>query len=164
MIRIYLVLALIILAFFALRKFLKTPPEVVSSFLKKTGYYAILIVTLFLLITGRLNWLIALIGLFFAFIFRILPLVLRYVPQLHRLWSTIFKNQYQSTSSNQNPKSPGLMTEKEAYEILGLKPFASKEDVILAHRKLMQKNHPDRGGSDYLAAKINLAKKILLKK
>jgi len=51
----------------------------------------------------------------------------------------------------------------EAYKILGLDASASHEEVIKAHKRLMQRMHPDRGGSDYLAAKINTAKDQLIK-
>ncbi|MDB2555048.1 DnaJ domain-containing protein, partial [Porticoccaceae bacterium] len=51
---------------------------------------------------------------------------------------------------------------EEAYKILGLEDGASTEEVIKAHKRLMQRLHPDRGGSDYLAAKINRAKDKLV--
>ena len=54
------------------------------------------------------------------------------------------------------------LTREEALQVLGLEEGASREDIVAAHRKLMQKLHPDRGGNDYLAAKINQAKDFLL--
>jgi hypothetical protein len=64
-------------------------------------------------------------------------------------------------STHQSDYQPGNYTDLtavEAYKVLGLKTGDSVENIIKAHKRLMQRLHPDRGGSDYLAAKINSAK------
>lgn len=50
----------------------------------------------------------------------------------------------------------------EALQILGLQGRPDREEIIAAHRRLIQKLHPDRGGSDFLAARVNQAKDVLL--
>jgi curved DNA-binding protein CbpA len=54
------------------------------------------------------------------------------------------------------------MTRDEAYQVLGLPPGASEAEIRAAHHRLMRTAHPDSGGSDWLATRINLARDVLL--
>ncbi len=68
-----------------------------------------------------------------------------------------------SSHDTPDPNQTSEMSEAQALDILGLEPGAGPEDVKDAHRRMMQKVHPDRGGSTYLATKINAAKDYLIK-
>jgi DnaJ homolog subfamily C member 19 len=59
-------------------------------------------------------------------------------------------------------RSAAGMTRKEAFEVLGLPPNASEIDIREAYHRLMRGAHPDAGGSDWLASRINQARDILL--
>ena len=86
------------------------------------------------------------------------------MERLYRLNSARrdYKNAGKSSANTQG-STGGAITVAEAYDILNLKPGATKQDVHVAYRSLMQKNHPDLGGSEYLAKRVNEARDLLLK-
>ena len=108
--------------------------------------------------TGKLSWIAAVAAAALPFLKRIFSLV-RYLPWLRGTYNT-----YQNTRAGPDAKtSEDSMDFEKARQSLGLGSHPTRDEVISAHRRLIQKIHPDRGGSTYLAQQLNDAKRILLK-
>lgn len=81
---------------------------------------------------------------------------------LDRAYGEAWREEMGEAGGNDATAPAAGMTRDEAYRVLGLAPGASEDQIRAAHRKLMKLSHPDHGGSDYLASKINEAKDLLL--
>lgn len=68
----------------------------------------------------------------------------------------------QSGNGNNSPARVNSMSRSEALKVLGLEESATEQDIRAAHKRLILQTHPDKGGTNYLAAKINEAKDVLL--
>ena len=100
------------------------------------------------------------------FLMRFFPAVITSIPAIFLIlfrWGNFinFVAKVFLRKKSQNFKKEN-MTKKEALEILGLDENASKEEIIKSHQKLIKKNHPDVGGSDWVTKKLNKARDILL--
>lgn len=125
-------------------------------------------ILLVMVVTGKMHWVGAALGALIPFIRTIYGVASQLLP----LWLR-HKNKPQSsqgTTTEPPPTKPQvIMPLQEALDVLGLSGDIEKGEITEtmiqdAHRRLIQKLHPDRGGNDYLAAKINQARDLLLEK
>jgi hypothetical protein len=86
-----------------------------------------------------------------------------FFPQACRLWKGIIEPSEQRSDGETVQHDLSLnLSRQQAFAILGLPEEADAQQIRAAHRRLIQKIHPDKGGSTFLAAQVNQAKEILL--
>ncbi|MBI5451563.1 MAG: hypothetical protein HY940_09435 [Gammaproteobacteria bacterium] len=144
--RVLLIVAVLVALYYGLRWFSRAPTPQARAVI---GRLLVLGLSgLLLLLSVRMhNWLI------------IAGAVLGYIG-----WRVYRQRQQarQDTSTTPPPPQGAAMTRQQALSVLGLQDGADEQSIIDAHRRLIQKLHPDRGGNDFLAAQINEAKRTLL--
>ncbi|WP_461534668.1 DnaJ domain-containing protein [Spongorhabdus nitratireducens] len=100
-------------------------------------------------------------GALTGLLFGIVPLLRRGLSLA--MWASTLKSLFGRRAASSAAVNPGqVMTVEEARELLGVDEQASRQDIIDAHRKLISKVHPDKGGTSGLAARLNQARDCLL--
>ncbi|MGH1485465.1 MAG: hypothetical protein ACRBCI_04540 [Cellvibrionaceae bacterium] len=158
MIKPLLVVIAIAGLFYFIRYIKQQPAEKRPKIFLKYGLYLLAFVLIILVVTGKLHWLAAGIAALLPIAQKLFFLALRVMP---------FLQNWRKKKQSHNAKQPteanfSNMTIAQAKEIFGFDEINSIEQITKRHKELMQKNHPDRGGSDYLAAQINQAKDKLI--
>ena len=176
--RMILLIAVGIFAWLAIQKFKYSPPEQRRKLIIQYVLVALALAAVLLAVTGRLHWVGAAVAVVLPIANRLWRTFGRHLPWIAPLIAKHAKARAEKQQGNQQgkhqekphdgakkekPNSEPQLTVIEARKILCVSANASRDEIIGAHRKLIQKFHPDRGGNDYLASRINAAKALLLK-
>lgn len=190
MIRLLLVLALVGLAVWLVRRARQLDAHQRRQLFTRGALATALVSILLLAATGRLHWLLAAAAAALPLLRHLVRLVGPWLAQtlMHRVHSrrarqqgeqrqSAYRDQHErgrdqhesereqrESGREQRDRRPtgGAMDRAEALATLGLAEGATRQEIITAHRRLIQRLHPDRGGSDHLAARINAAKDALV--
>ena len=146
------------LAAYYYKRWQALPKEQRNAAGKKYILYGLIAVLLIMVASGRAHWIMGVLAGLLAIASRAAQFV-QYVPLFKKIYDDLNGNTAQTGAT---PQTNQAMTRQDAADILGVDVNASSEEVRTAHKKLMQKIHPDRGGSDALAKQINQAKDILM--
>ena len=158
MILILWILGIVIVALLV-RLLLNKAPTHGKPFLLRAGVVAILLLAIGLALSGLWPVAMSLLGGLVVYgrplmrAFGIWQMIKRFRPKI--------KDSSDGGSSGSSNAS--VMDKPQARQILEVGDNASYEEILSAHKRLMAKNHPDKGGSTYIASQINQAKDILLK-
>lgn len=157
--RLILLAAFVLLYFYCRNRLKNTPStqrkQLILSWLLWLAVAAVVVMA----ITGRLHWIGGLLAI-------TVPFVRQFI--LWFIQKRLGQARPQQQSHQQSQQSSAPIADKnidveEALKLLNLEPDFDQQQLTQAHRRMMQKNHPDQGGSDYIAAMINQAKDVLEK-
>ena len=169
MLQSILLILLVIGAFWGYRRIAHLGPKERRKILLRSVIGALILMLIMMAVTGRMHWIFAIIGALIPFMRGLLGIGLQFLPFWLKYKNRQQPDPGQERQQTQSPVQSSTMDAKEAQDILGLKGDIHRGEITAemvndAHRRLIQKLHPDRGGNDYLAARVNLARDLLLKR
>lgn len=140
----------------------RSPTAAFDSPRVKAAIVALTLTLLMLVIAGKVHWLSAALTGAVPFARRAATLV-RITPFLRQLKDRLDNTATQQSRRRGTPNAGvGELTEAQARLMLDVSVNATAAEITAAHRRLIARNHPDRGGSTYIAAQLNAAKDLLL--
>jgi len=160
--------------FWAWHRLKKLPPKQRATLLLMWLSIAVVLSVFVAVVLGKMHWVGAIVAGLFTFGRFGFRTAMSALPLL-RFWQNIKGKtnkagkgqQHTNNDKTQNTSPPPQQQDKlgheEALQVLGLSGQPDKATITKAHKRLIQKLHPDRGGNDYLASHINRAKDTLLK-